>query len=127
MTGMSVQAQPLHEQVYNNTQQINANKYAVQYLQKKDKVLRQDIDKMYSDVSTIKNESRKGTATALAVANIEYPQYNKDKKVSIAVATGTYKGNTAIAYGLAYRPNEDIIFSIKGTDDTIGGAVGMSL
>ena len=54
-------------------------------------------------------------------------QINKDKKFSVAVATGTYKGDASIAYGLAYRPNYDMIFSIKGSDDSVGASMGLNL
>lgn len=125
LCSMGASAQPpMHEQVYNNTVQIENNKNSIVYLNKQNTANKTEIKKLDERVST---QLSKSTSTAIALASLEYPAYNKDKKLSLAIGTGTYKGKTSIAYGVAYRPNYDVIFSIKGTDDSVATSVGVNL
>ena len=124
--GVSAQA-PTHEQVYNNTVQIENNKQSIIYLSKQDTANKAEINKLNSKIDNVSIQLSKSTATAIALASLEYPAYNKDKKLSLAIGTGTYKGKTSIAYGVAYRPNYDVIFSVKGTDDSVATSVGVNL
>ena len=75
----------------------------------------------------LRNESRKGISQAIAIAGLEYPTYDDEHKLKIAIGTGTYKGQTSVAYGIAYTPNYDTIFSIKGSDNSVACSVGVNL
>ena len=127
---MNVGAQlPMHEQVHNNTVQIENNKHSIKYLSQQNTINKTEIKQLETkmDEFASKGDISKSTSTAIAIASLEYPAYNKDKKLSLAVATGTYKGKTSIAYGVAYRPNYDMTFSIKGSDDSVATSVGVNL
>ena len=41
--------------------------------------------------------------------------YDSSAKFSMALGSGTYKGENAIALGAFYRPNENIILSLSST------------
>lgn len=125
---MNVGAQlPMHEQVHNNTVQIENNKQSIKYLNKQNTVNKNEVKRLNSQIDNVSTKVNKATSTAIALASLEYPPYNKDKKFSVVVGTGTYKGKTSIAYGVAYRPNYDMIFSIKGSGGSVGASVGMNL
>ena len=124
--GVNAQA-PVHEQVYNNTVQIENNKQSIVYLSKQNTANKNDIKRLNEQINNVSTQLSKSTSTAMAIASLEYPAYNKDKKLSLAIGTGTYKGKTSIAYGVAYRPNYDVIFSVKGTDDSVATSVGVNL
>lgn len=124
--GVSAQA-PTHEQVYNNTVQIENNKNSIVYLSKQNTANKNEIKRLSEQINNVSTQLSKSTSTAAALASLEYPAYNKDKKLSLAIGTGTYNGKTSIAYGVAYRPNYDVIFSVKGTDDSVATSVGVNL
>lgn len=128
LCSMSVNAQaPTHEQVYNNTVQIENNKQSIVYLSKQNTANKNEIKRLNEQINNVSTQLSKSTSTTMAIASLEYPAYNKDKKLSLAIGTGTYKGKTSIAYGVAYRPNYDVIFSVKGTDDSVATSVGVNL
>ncbi len=128
LCSMSVNAQlPNHEQVYNNTVQIENNKNSIVYLSKQNIANKNEIKRLNEQINNVSTQLSKSTSTAIALTSIEYPAYNKDKKLSLAIGTGSYNGKTSIAYGVAYRPNYDVIFSIKGTDDSVATSVGVNL
>lgn len=118
---------PIHEKVYNNTVQIENNKQSIVYLSKQNTANKNEIKRLNEQINNVSTQLNKSTSTAMAIASLEYPAYNRDKKLSIAIGTGTYKGKTSIAYGVAYRPNYDVIFSVKGTDDSVATSVGVNL
>lgn len=138
MTALSVSAQqlPTHERLHNAEVQIEHNKQSITYLSKQNNTNKADIKHLNTqlnnmanreDIECVSTDTKKGISTAIAIASLEYPEYNSDKKLSLAVATGTYKGKTSIAYGVAYRPNYDMIFSIKCSDNSVGASVGVNL
>lgn len=118
---------PQHEQIHNNTVQIEHNKQSITYLSKQNTANKAEIKRLNTQIDNVSTQINKSTSTAIALASLEYPAYNKDKKLSVAVGTGTYKGHTSVAYGIAYRPNYDMIFSIKGSDDSVGASIGLNL
>ena len=91
------------------------------------KGLNENINNVRTDLQDFKHETRKGISQAIAIAGIEYPTYDDEHKFKIAFATGTYKGQTSLAYGVAYTPNYDTIISIKGTDEATSVSVGFNL
>lgn len=85
------------------------------------------VNGLMSDYDNFKSETKKGISQAIAIAGLERPAYNDDKKLSIMIGTGSYKGQTSVAYGVAYTPNYDTVFSIKGSDDSVACSVGVNL
>ena len=80
-----------------------------------------------ASINNAKRESRRGIASATALAALHPLDYNPDHKVDVMGAVGHYRGNTAVALGVAYRPNETMMFtigaSINGKDSAINAGV----
>lgn len=85
------------------------------------------INTLDSKVNANQKEARKGIASASALAALHPLDYNPDHKVDIMAGVGHYRGNTAVALGVAYRPNENTMFtvgaSINGKDAAINAGV----
>lgn len=80
-----------------------------------------------ASINNAKHESRRGIASATALAALHPLDYNPDHKVDVMGAVGHYRGNTAVALGVAYRPNENMMFtigtSINGKDTAVNAGV----
>ena len=85
------------------------------------------INTLDSKINANQKEARKGIASAFALAALHPLDYNPDHKVDIMAGVGHYRGNTAVALGVAYRPNENTMFtvgaSINGKDTAINAGV----
>ena len=72
-------------------------------------------------------EARRGIASASALAALHPLDYDPEHKTDIMVGAGHFRGTTAIALGAAYRPSENIMFtigaSINGKDTAINAGV----
>lgn len=128
----------VNEKVYNQGVQIENNKMNIQAQQTQLKNLKAqhqaDMDRvnsklanMESDFQDFKGETRKGIAGAIAIAGLERPNYSDDHKLGVMVGTGTYKGHTAVAYGITYQPNWNTVIAVKGTDDAVTTSIGFAL
>lgn len=80
-----------------------------------------------ASINNAKHESRRGIASATALAALHPLDYNPDHKVDVMGAVGHYRGNTAVALGVTYRPNENMMFtigtSINGKDTAVNAGV----
>ena len=80
-----------------------------------------------SKINANQKESRKGIASTSALAALHPLDYNPNHKVDIMAGVGHYHGNTAVALGVAYRPNENTMFtvgaSINGKDTAINTGI----
>ena len=78
-------------------------------------------------INTVEKQSRRGVASASALAALHPLDYNPDHKLDIMAGIGHYRGNTAVALGAAYRPNENVMFSagvsINGKDTAVNAGV----
>ena len=78
-------------------------------------------------INTVEKQSRRGVASASALAALHPLDYNPDHKLDIMAGLGHYRGNTAVALGAAYRPNENVMFtvgaSINGKDSAINAGI----
>ena len=78
-------------------------------------------------INTVEKQSRRGVASASALAALHPLDYNPDHKLDIMAGLGHYRGNTAVALGVAYRPNENVMFSagvsINGKDTAVNAGV----
>ena len=85
------------------------------------------INILDSKINANQKEARKGIASASALAALHPLDYNPDHKVDIMAGVGYYRGNAAIALGVAYRPNENTMFivgaSINGKDTAINAGL----
>lgn len=66
-------------------------------------------------------------ASAAALSALHPLDYNPDHKTDIMAGVGHYKGKTAVALGVAYRPNENVLLSlgttINGKDTMVNAGV----
>ena len=78
-------------------------------------------------INTVEKQSRRGVASASALAALHPLDYNPDHKLDIMAGLGHYRGNTAVALGAAYRPNENVMFtvgaSVNGKDSAINAGI----
>lgn len=85
------------------------------------------INTLDSKINANQKEARKGIASASALAALHPLDYNPDHKVDIMAGVGHYRGNVAVALGVAYRPNANTMFtigaSINGKDTAINAGV----
>ena len=86
-----------------------------------------NMNALNSKINDVQKESRQGIASASALAALHPLDYNPDHKLDIMAGVGNYRGSTAVALGAAYRPNENVMFtvgaSINGKDSTINAGV----
>lgn len=99
--------------------QINNNSSAINNLNQTINNVTDRYDSLTRTVSNNQKEARRGIAGAAAVAALHPLDFDPDHKLDIMAGVGHFKGQTATALGLAYRPNEDVMF-------TLGGAINGS-
>lgn len=103
---------------------IAANKTAIDTLAN---TVINNTDVLDNRINANQKEARKGIASATALAALHPLDYNPDHKVDIMGGVGHYRGNTAVALGVAYRPNENTMFtvgaSINGKDTAINAGL----
>ena len=121
-----------------NTKGIQANADAIKELAKANNALAKEatdglnglngrVDSLASKVDANQKEARRGIASASALAALHPLDYNPEHKVDVMAGVGHYRGNTAVALGAAYRPNENVMFtvgaSINGKDSAINAGI----
>lgn len=83
--------------------------------------------KINNMISNTRYEARRGIASASALAALHPLDYNPDHKVNVMGGVGHYRGKTAVALGAAYRPNENLMFTvgtaINGKDSSVNAGV----
>ena len=83
--------------------------------------------KINNMISNTRHEARRGIASASALAALHPLDYNPDHKVDVMGGVGHYRGKTAAALGAAYRPNENLMFTvgtaINGKDSSVNAGV----
>ena len=128
----------LNGKVVDNTKDIKANADAIKANKDNIDLNKATIDKLADRVvngtntlnnriNDVQKESRRGVASASALAALHPLDYNPDHKLDIMAGLGHYHGNTAVALGAAYRPNENVMFSagvsINGKDTAVNAGV----
>ena len=70
-------------------------------------------------------------ASAAAMASLAVPLMEGDEKWAFSAAVGHYDGKTAGALGAFYRPQDNVIFNVRGAvgngEDMVGAGIGVSL
>ena len=83
--------------------------------------------KINNMINNTRQEARRGIASASALAALHPLDYNPDHKVDVMGGVGHYRGKTAVALGTAYRPNENLMFTvgtaINGKDSSVNAGV----
>uniref|UniRef100_UPI0028E6D504 YadA-like family protein n=1 Tax=uncultured Veillonella sp. TaxID=159268 RepID=UPI0028E6D504 len=91
------------------------------------------INNLSSDTSSIRNiinanqkEAHKGIAGSAALAGLHPLDFDSDHKLDVMAGYGHYHNANAVAIGVAYRPNEDLMITVgstvNGDDDTVYNA-----
>ena len=63
-------------------------------------------------LSELDSRMKKGVAGAAALAALNPLDYDPENKLNFAAGVGSYKGESATALGMFYRPNENVMFSL---------------
>lgn len=83
--------------------------------------------KINNMINNTRQEARRGIASASSLAALHPLDYNPDHKVDVMGGVGHYRGKTAVALGAAYRPNENLMFTvgtaINGKDSSVNAGV----
>lgn len=77
-------------------------------------------------VKANQQEARKGIAGTAALAGLHPLDFDPDHKLDIMAGYGHFHGTNAGAVGIAYRPNEDLMFTVGttfGSDNVINAGV----
>ncbi len=74
-----------------------------------------NINNTYNQISRLDDRMKKGLAGAAALAALHPMDFNPDDKLQFSAGVGNYRGETAAALGMFYRPDESVMFSLGGT------------
>jgi hypothetical protein len=84
-----------------------------------------------NQISNLDTSMRKGVAGAAALAALHPLDFNPDDKLQFSAGVGNYRGETAAAVGMFYRPDESVMFSLSGTignsENTINAGITFGL
>lgn len=119
------------DQIKGNTDAIKANSTKIADNKARIDDLANRIDTNNSNynraISNNQKEARHGIAGASALAAMHPLDYDPEHKMDVMAGVGHFKGSTAVAIGTAYRPNENLMFtvgaSLNGSDSTINAGV----
>ncbi|WP_028257595.1 YadA C-terminal domain-containing protein [Veillonella montpellierensis] len=81
------------------------------------------------EINALRNQTNKGLAKVTALAGLHPLAFDKNNKLSLSVASGSYKSEHALALGGFYQPNRDVLLSfgssVGGNDNayTFGASV----
>lgn len=118
-------------EVENNTNAIKMNSDTIKELTNVNNnnfaTINNNLNSLDTKINANQKEARKGIASASALAALHPLDYNPDHKVDVMTGVGHYRGNTAVALGVAYRPNANTMFtigaSINGKDTAINAGL----
>ena len=74
-----------------------------------------NVNQLNSMRSEMSQEAKDAGAVGAALAGLHPLDYDPENKVDFAVASGTYRGQTAFALGAFFRPTKDVMFSVGST------------
>ena len=84
--------------------------------------LNHHVNNLHSDLSKLKSDTHKGLAQANALSGLKYLG---GKGLQLSVALGGYRGQSAIAYGVFYGVNDDLMLYAGGTDDSYNASINV--
>ena len=88
---------------------------------------KRNIDKLnnlHNDLSKLKSDTHKGLAQANALSGLKYLG---GKGLQLSIALGGYRGQSAIAYGMFYGVNDDLMLYAGGTDDSYNASINVRI
>lgn len=83
-----------------------------------------DVSVLRGDLSKLKSDTHKGLAQANALSGLKYLG---GKGLQLSVAVGGYRGQSAIAYGMFYGVNDDLMIYAGGTDDSYNASINIKI
>lgn len=86
--------------------------------------LRTDVDSIRCDLNHLKSDTAKGLAQANALSSLKYLG---GKGLQISIGTGGYRGTSAIAYGIFYGVNDDLMVYAGGTDNSYNASINLRI
>ena len=86
--------------------------------------LHNDVSALRGDLSKLKTDTHKGLAQANALSGLKYLG---GKGLQLSVALGGYRGQSAIAYGMFYGVNDDLMLYVGGTDDSYNASINIKI
>ena len=111
--------------VNNHEERITANENHIGDLE--NKITNVGHDTLNQANSYTDSQVAKVGASAAALSALHPLDYNPDHKTDIMAGVGHYKGKTAVALGVAYRPNENVLLSlgttVNGKDTMVNAGV----
>lgn len=82
-------------------------------------------DALTNKVNKNHNEAKRGIAGTAALAALHPLDFDPDHKLDVMVGYGHFHNANSVALGMAYRPNEDLMFTVGstvGNGDTVVNA-----
>lgn len=86
--------------------------------------LHSDVSALRGDLSKLKSDTHKGLAQANALSGLKYLG---GKGLQLSIALGGYRGQSAIAYGMFYGVNDDLMLYAGGTDDSYNASINVRI
>lgn len=86
--------------------------------------LNHHVSSLHNDLSKLKSDTHKGLAQANALSGLKYLG---GKGLQLSVALGGYRGQSAIAYGMFYGVNDDLMLYAGGTDDSYNASINVRI
>ena len=118
-------------EVENNTNDIKMNADAIKELASVSNnnviEINNNLNALDNRINANQKEARKGIASASALAALHPLDYNPDHKIDIMAGVGYYRGNAAVALGVAYRPNENTMFTVGASINGKNTAINAGL
>nr|DAV32586.1 MAG TPA: hypothetical protein [Caudoviricetes sp.] len=118
-------------EVENNTNGIKMNADAIKELASVSNnnviEINNNLNALDNRINANQKEARKGIASVSALAALHPLDYNPDHKVDIMAGVGHYRGNTAVALGVAYRPNGNTMFTVGASINDKDTAINAGL
>lgn len=99
------------EAIKDNKENIAANTQSINELAQ---AQQQSMDGIRHAINDVRKESRQGDAMNAALAALKPLQYDPDEKTQIMAGVGGYKGEHAVALGLAHFFNDSLMANIGG-------------
>lgn len=125
------------KKIADHEEKISTNAKKVEKFDKEIKAFRGEIDtamgaskaNVMKEMNELRNQTNKGLAKVTALAGLHPLAFDKNNKLSLSVASGSYKSEHALALGGFYQPNRDVLLSfgssVGGNDNayTVGASV----
>lgn len=110
--------------VANHQQRINNLESNTNQLNNHVNSLSHDVSSMRNDIQHLKSDTAKGLAQANALSSLKYLG---GKGLQLSVGVGGYRGTSAIAYGLFYGVNDELMLYAGGTNNSYNASINLKI